>query len=81
MIVREIKRKRDQRRKRVAAYCRVSTNLDSQEESLETQISNYTRQIQGNAEWDFAGIYADEGLSGTKTENRVQFTQNDSGCS
>lgn len=75
MIVREIKRKRDQRRKRVAAYCRVSTNLDSQEESLETQISNYTRQIQGNAEWDFAGIYADEGLSGTKTENRVQFTQ------
>ena len=58
--------------KRVAAYARVSTDKDDAEHSLEAQISNYNEYITGYPGWIFAGIYADDGISGTKT-NRPEF--------
>lgn len=51
---------------RVAAYCRVSTASDEQLVSLETQKAHYEEYIASNPEWEFAGLYYDEGLSGTK---------------
>ena len=57
---------------RVAAYCRVSTESDAQLESLETQKSHYERYITSRDDWEFAGIYYDEGISGTKKENRLE---------
>ena len=50
---------------RVAAYCRVSTLLEEQEESLEAQVRYYTKFIGAHEDWEFAGIYSDE-KSGTK---------------
>ncbi len=44
---------------RVAAYCRVSTEYDSQKSSIDLQIRYYTNLIQGNAEWEFAGVFFD----------------------
>ena len=67
-----IPRKRDLHKKRVAAYCRVSTLLEEQEDSFETQVSYYRAFIEANEEWEFAGIYSDE-KSGTKAENRPGF--------
>ena len=53
---------------RVAAYCRVSTGMDDQLVSLETQKSHYEDLISSNPEWEFAGLYYDEGISGTSKE-------------
>jgi DNA invertase Pin-like site-specific DNA recombinase len=72
MKITHIRRTRDQRKKRVAAYCRVSTRLNSQEESFDTQIKVYTNYIKANREWTFAGIYEDE-KSATRAENRPGF--------
>lgn len=58
---------------RVAAYCRVSTELEEQQSSYQIQVAHYTREIQQNPKWDFAGIYADEGISGTNTKKRAEF--------
>ena len=55
---------------RVAAYCRVSTDQDDQLLSLETQKAHYESWIQGHPNWEYAGLYYDEGLSGTKMDNR-----------
>jgi site-specific DNA recombinase len=56
---------------RVAAYCRVSTDIDEQMASLEAQKDHYESYIKANPDWEFAGIYYDEGISGTKKENRT----------
>lgn len=56
---------------RVAAYCRVSTDSDAQLESLDAQRHHYERFIRSNPAWICAGIYVDEGLSGTKLERRA----------
>lgn len=61
------------RKLRVCAYARVSTELEEQENSYETQINSYTEKITSNKEWEFAGIYADEGISGTGTKKRTDF--------
>ncbi len=61
------------RKKRVCAYVRVSTDTLDQKTSYEAQRDEYTRRIHKNSEWEFVGIYADEGLSGTSTKNRKQF--------
>jgi len=58
---------------RVAAYCRVSTDLGDQESSYETQIRHYTHYIEDHTSWESAGIFADEGITGTSTKNRLQF--------
>ena len=55
---------------RVAAYCRVSTGMDDQLVSLETQKSHYEDLISSNPEWEYAGRYYDEGISGTNKEKR-----------
>ena len=60
------------RRKRVAAYARVSVEKDAMLHSLAAQISYYKGLIQRQPEWEYAGVYADEGLTGT-TENRPEF--------
>lgn len=73
MKVHVVKSTRHQRKKRVAAYCRVSTMESSQEESYETQKEYYENYIRCHDEWDFAGIYADQGISGTIAEKRPQF--------
>lgn len=62
-------------KKRVAAYCRVSTDLRSQEESFETQVRYYENYIAQNDKWVLAGIYADEGVSATDAAKRPQFMQ------
>ena len=55
---------------RVAAYARVSTKSDEQLLSLETQKEHYDNFINANSEWEYAGLYYDEGISGTKVEKR-----------
>ena len=61
-----------QKRKRVAAYARVSSGKDAMLHSLAAQVSYYSELIQRNPEWEYAGVYADENLSGTK-EARPEF--------
>lgn len=60
---------------RVAAYCRVSTDSIEQASSYEAQIEHYSNFIKKNNEWDFAGIYADDGISGTNTKKREEFNR------
>ncbi len=60
-------------RLKVAAYCRVSTDEEEQENSYEAQIGYYTEKIQTNADWTLAGIFADEGISGTQAKKRPEF--------
>ncbi len=57
----------------VGAYCRVSTNLDVQKVSLETQMAAYEKIIRDHPGWVLAGIYADKGLSGTSVNHRTEF--------
>ena len=71
MIIRQISRKNE--RKRVAAYCRVSTQHDDQLTSYEEQVKVYTEMIRRNPEWKFVGIFADPGISGTEAERRPEF--------
>lgn len=60
---------------RVAAYCRVSTDSDEQAGSYEVQVQHYTDYIERNADWELAGIYADDGISGTNTKKREGFNE------
>lgn len=60
------------KKKRVAAYCRVSTGKDTMLHSLSAQVSYYSKLIQSHADWLYCGVYADEGISGTKT-NRAEY--------
>lgn len=57
---------------RTAAYCRVSTDRLEQASSLKTQVAYYTYFILKNPKYEFAGIYADEGLSGRSMKNRTE---------
>ena len=61
--------------KRVAAYCRVSTDSEEQLTSYKTQKKVYTEMIQANKDWTMVDIYADEGISGTMTKNRDDFNR------
>lgn len=65
--------KEKHKQKRVAAYCRVSTDSEEQLTSYTNQMRVYTEMINSNKEWEFAGLYADEGISGTKADKRPQF--------
>ena len=58
---------------RVAAYCRVSTDKEDQLNSAETQRAFFTRYIKEHPGWELAGVFADEGLSGTSTSQRPEF--------
>ena len=65
--------KASKRQLRVAAYCRVSTDDEEQLTSYEAQKNYYTDKIMTNKEWTMAGIYADEGITGTSARKRPEF--------
>ena len=65
--------KKANRQLRVAAYCRVSTDDEEQLTSYEAQQTYYTDKIMMNPEWTMAGIFADEGITGTKATKRPEF--------
>ena len=60
---------------RVAAYCRVSTEMEEQQNSFYTQVQYYTNYIEKIDGWELYRIYADEGISGTSTRKRIQFNR------
>ena len=60
-------------KRRVAGYARVSTDGEDQYTSYEAQVDYYTTMIKANTEWEFVGIYTDEGISGTSTNRREGF--------
>ncbi|SKA11729.1 Site-specific DNA recombinase [Pilibacter termitis] len=60
-------------KRRVAAYARVSTEQDEQQTSYEAQIDYYTNYIKGREDWEFAGMYSDEGITATNTTKRIGF--------
>jgi len=70
----------EQSKLRVAAYCRVSTDSEEQLVSLETQIKHYESYINANPDWEFAGLYYDEGITGTKKEKRHELLRMISDC-
>lgn len=63
------------RKKRGAAYARVSTEQDEQQSSYEAQVDFYTRHIKSNPDWEFVGVFADRGITGTNTKNRESFNR------
>lgn len=66
----------DQPKKRkVAGYARVSTDSEEQQTSYEAQVSYYTEYIQKRDDWEFAGVYTDQGISATSTKHREGFNQ------
>ena len=60
---------------RVVAYARVSTDSDEQFTSFEAQVDYYENYIKSRCDWEFAGIYTDEGISGTNTKKREGFNK------
>ena len=58
---------------RVAAYCRVSTDSEEQINSYKNQLAFYTEKINNKVDWKFAGVYADEGITGTSMKHREDF--------
>lgn len=59
--------------KKVCAYARVSTDSEEQLTSYSSQIKHYSKMIKSNSEWEFVGVYADEGISGTQVKHRAEF--------
>ncbi len=66
--------------KKVAAYARVSMETDRQRHSLAAQVSYYSALIQKTPGWEYAGVYADDGISGTGTKGRSEFLRLLSDC-
>lgn len=62
-----------EKRLRVAAYCRVSTDTEDQLNSYKSQVKYYTELIKSKPEWSLAGIYADEAITGTQVKKREDF--------
>lgn len=62
-------------KRRVAGYARVSTDSEEQLTSYEAQVDYYTRYIQGRPDWEFVGVYTDEGISATNTKRREGFNR------
>jgi len=63
------------RKRRVAAYARVSTDNKEQLTSYDAQVRFYTEHIKSNLEWEFVGVYADEGITGVNTKKRDEFNR------
>ncbi len=63
------------RKRKVAAYARVSTDHEEQETSYDAQVKYYTEFIKSHAEWEFVGVYTDEGRTGTTTKRRDGFNR------
>ncbi|MBD3948433.1 recombinase family protein [Tuanshanicoccus lijuaniae] len=75
-----IVKKKEISKLKVVAYCRVSTDSEEQAGSYEAQVQHYTDYINRNNEWEFAGIYSDEGISGTNIKKREGFNDMISDC-
>lgn len=75
VITKEFAQSYTKMRLKVAAYVRVSTDFEEQQTSFHSQYVYYDGLIKQNPNWEFAGIYADEGLSGTQTKNRDSFNK------
>lgn len=71
MIIEAVDEKQD--RLQVAAYARVSTEKEEQEDSFERQVEHYKQMIYSKPEWQYVDIYADPGISGTRAERRPDF--------
>lgn len=71
----ESKRTRIIKKKKVCAYARVSSKTDRLHNSLHQQVSYYNDLISSNNLWELVGIYADEGISGSSTKNRLEFNR------
>lgn len=71
----EVKKPDLLQRKRVAAYARVSMDTERLMHSLSVQVSYYSELIQNTPGWEYAGVYADEGISGTKMDSRPEFVR------
>ena len=67
-------------RKMVAAYARVSMESERLQHSLSAQVSYYSSLIQQNPAWEYAGVYADDGIAGTKTNDRTEFNRMIADC-
>ena len=67
-------------RKMVAAYARVSMESERLQHSLSAQVSYYSSLIQQNPAWEYAGVYADDGITGTKTNDRTEFNRMIADC-
>lgn len=63
------------KKRRVAAYARVSTDTEEQATSYAAQVDYYTKYIKNRADWEFAGMYTDEGITATNTKKREGFNQ------
>ena len=61
------------RKRRVAGYARVSTDHEDQATSYEAQVDYYTTYIKSREDWEFVGLYSDEGISATNTKKREGF--------
>ena len=68
-------RKIQNMKKKVAAYCRVSTDNDDQANSFESQQRYFRQYIERNPDWELYAIFADEGISGTNTKKRKEFNR------
>ena len=62
-------------KRKVAAYARVSTDEEEQQTSYAAQCDYYERYIKSRSDWEFVGLYSDEGVTGTSTKKRVGFTK------
>ena len=67
-------------KQRVAAYCRVSTDSEEQLNSYTAQKNYYTQKIEENPDWEMAGIFADEGITGTSMKKRTEFNRMIAAC-
>ena len=72
MQINRIPAQRENKKTRIAVYCRVSTKMEEQEDSLETQQAAYTNLISMRSDWELVGIYSDS-LSGLSAEKRPEF--------
>lgn len=75
MNVTVIEQPRAKGKKRVAAYCRVSTDKEAQLESLENQMKAFKLRAALHPDWEMANLYVDEGLTGTSMKQRVKFLE------
>lgn len=72
-MVKRDARGQETKKRRVAGYARVSTDLEQQQNSYQTQLEYYTNYISSRPDWEFAGMYSDEGITGTSTKRRDGF--------
>ncbi len=70
----------EKKRRRVAAYCRVSGDGEGQASSFAIQVQSYTEKISAHPGWELAGIYADDGITGTSVKNRKEFLRMIADC-